>query len=138
MEHSNIADPHKGNAAGLVRQGKRERPDDAGRAVFNAQGRDEVPAKHERDLKRDNPILKGLRWLRVFADESVRTYAQVAEILGVSRERVYQRTIRPTFAPTPERSALSVEPDLTMASLASTKRPVTSANSVVRLDPLSL
>ena len=49
-------------------------------------------AQHECALKRDNPILKGLRWLRVFEDESVRTYAQAAEIIGVSRERVYQLT----------------------------------------------
>ena len=27
-------------------------------------------AQHERDIKRDNPVLKGLRWLRVFEDES--------------------------------------------------------------------
>jgi hypothetical protein len=32
------------------------------------------------------------RGLRVFEDESVRTYAQAAEIIGVSRERVYQLT----------------------------------------------
>jgi hypothetical protein len=49
-------------------------------------------AQYECALKRDNPILKGLRWLRVFEDESVRTYAQAAEIIGVSRERVYQLT----------------------------------------------
>lgn len=56
-------------------------------------------AQHERDLKRDNPVLKGLRWLRVFEDESVRTYAQAAEIIGVSRERVYQLTSLVTKLP---------------------------------------
>ena len=56
-------------------------------------------AQHERDIKRDNPVLKGLRWLRVFEDESVRTYAQAAEIIGVSRERVYQLTALVTKLP---------------------------------------
>lgn len=48
--------------------------------------------RYQNGQKRENPILKGLRWLRVFEDESVRTYAQAAEIIGVSRERVYQLT----------------------------------------------
>jgi len=56
-------------------------------------------AQYETGLKRDNPILKGLRWLRVFEDESVRTYAQAAEIIGVSRERVYQLTSLVTKLP---------------------------------------
>ena len=56
-------------------------------------------AQYEHGLKRDNPILKGLRWLRVFEDESVRTYAQAAEIIGVSRERVYQLTSLVTKLP---------------------------------------
>ncbi len=33
-----------------------------------------------------------MRFLRVFEQETVRTYAQAAEILGVSRQRVYQLT----------------------------------------------
>jgi hypothetical protein len=56
-------------------------------------------AQYESGLKRDNPILKGLRWLGVFEDESVRTYAQAAEIIGVSRERVYQLTSLVTKLP---------------------------------------
>ena len=48
---------------------------------------------------RENPILKGLQCLKVFEDESVRTYAQAAEILGVSRERVYQLTSLVTKLP---------------------------------------
>ena len=56
-------------------------------------------AQYECALKRDNPILKGLRWIRVFEDESVRTYAQAAEIIGVSRERVYQLTSLVTKLP---------------------------------------
>ena len=47
-------------------------------------------APYECALKGDNPILKGLRWLRVFEDESVRTYTQAEGIIGVSRERVYR------------------------------------------------
>ena len=46
--------------------------------------------QHERDQERENPVATGLRYLRVFEDESVSTYAQAAEILGVSRQRVYQ------------------------------------------------
>ena len=48
--------------------------------------------QYENDCKRDNPIIKAMRFLRVFEQESVRTYAQAAEILGVSRQRVYQLT----------------------------------------------
>jgi hypothetical protein len=46
-----------------------------------------------------NPVLKGLQYLRVFEDQSVRTYAQAAEIIGVSRERVYQLTSLVTKLP---------------------------------------
>lgn len=46
--------------------------------------------QHEHDQERENPILTGLRYLRLFEQESVRTYAQAAEIVGVSRQRVYQ------------------------------------------------
>jgi len=46
--------------------------------------------RYQNSRQRENPILKGLQYLKVFEDESVRTYAQAAEVLGVSRERVYQ------------------------------------------------
>lgn len=46
--------------------------------------------QYQNDLGRENPILTGLRFLRVFEQESVRSYAQAAEILDVSRQRVYQ------------------------------------------------
>ncbi|MEI6972293.1 MAG: hypothetical protein WCL44_12360 [bacterium] len=39
---------------------------------------------------RNNPVLQGLQWLRLFENESVRTYAQAAEIAGVCRGRVWQ------------------------------------------------
>ncbi len=40
----------------------------------------------------ENPIVKGLRFLQVFEQPAVRTLAQAASILGVSRQRVYQLT----------------------------------------------
>jgi hypothetical protein len=46
--------------------------------------------QYENHCKRENPILKGLRFLRIFEQESVKTYAEAAEILGCSRQRVYQ------------------------------------------------
>ena len=55
--------------------------------------------RYKNGRHRDNPILKGLQCLKVFEDESVRTYAQAAEILGVSRERVYQLTALVTKLP---------------------------------------
>ena len=55
--------------------------------------------QYQNGRHRDNPILKGLQCLKVFEDESVRTYAQAAEILGVSRERVYQLTALVTKLP---------------------------------------
>jgi len=39
---------------------------------------------------RNNPVLQGLQWLRLFENESVNTYAQAAEIIGVCRGRVWQ------------------------------------------------
>ena len=48
--------------------------------------------QYENDCRRENPIIKAMRFLRVFEQETVRTYAQAAEILGVSRQRVYQLT----------------------------------------------
>ena len=55
--------------------------------------------QYQNGKKHENPILKGLQFLRVFENESVRTYAQAAEILGVSRERVYQLTALVTKLP---------------------------------------
>jgi len=55
--------------------------------------------RYQNGRQRENPILKGLQYLRVFEDESVRTYAQAAEVLGVSRERVYQLTSLVTKLP---------------------------------------
>lgn len=39
---------------------------------------------------RNNPVLQGLQWLQLFENESVNTYAQAAEIVGVHRSRVFQ------------------------------------------------
>ena len=55
--------------------------------------------QYQNGRSRENPILKGLQYLAGFEDESVRTYAQAAEILGVSRERVYQLTALVTKLP---------------------------------------
>ena len=38
----------------------------------------------------ENPIANGLRFLQVFEQPAVTTYADAASILGVSRQRVYQ------------------------------------------------
>jgi len=40
----------------------------------------------------ENPIAKGLRFLQVFEQPAVTTYAEAASILGASRQRVYQLT----------------------------------------------
>ena len=40
----------------------------------------------------ENPIVKGLRFLQVFEQPAVTTYAEAASILGASRQRVYQLT----------------------------------------------
>ena len=40
----------------------------------------------------ENPVAKGLRFLQVFEQPEVTTYADAASILGVSRQRVYQLT----------------------------------------------
>jgi isocitrate dehydrogenase kinase/phosphatase len=47
---------------------------------------------YESRSQRKSPILTGLRYLKVFEQESVNSYAKAAEILGVSRVRVYQLT----------------------------------------------
>ena len=84
-------------------------------------------AQYECALKRDNPILKGLRWLRVFEDESVRTYAQAAEIIGVSRERVYQLTSLVTKLPPRIKGFLAgtEDPDLLRFFTERRLRPLT-------------
>ena len=38
----------------------------------------------------ESPIIKGPRFLQVFEQPAVTTYAEAASILGVSRQRVYQ------------------------------------------------
>lgn len=45
---------------------------------------------HQNDQKRENPIQTGFRYLKVFEQNSVTSYAKAAQILGVSRIRVYQ------------------------------------------------
>jgi len=45
---------------------------------------------YQNHLNRENPILTGLRYLKVFEQESVTSYAKAAQVLGVSRVRVYQ------------------------------------------------
>jgi hypothetical protein len=57
--------------------------------------------QYERDQERENPILIGLRYLRLFEQESVTTYARAASILGVSRQRVYQLVSLVAKIPTP-------------------------------------
>jgi len=47
---------------------------------------------YQNHLNRENPILTGLRYLKVFEQESVTSYAKAAQVLGVSRIRVYQLT----------------------------------------------
>lgn len=47
---------------------------------------------YENHLNRENPILIGIRFLKVFEQESLISHAKAAEILGVSRIRVYQLT----------------------------------------------
>ncbi|MFA7463023.1 MAG: hypothetical protein WCY59_07770 [Anaerovoracaceae bacterium] len=63
--------------------------------------------QYETRLKLSNPVLTGLRFLQVFENKSVRTYAQAAEILGVSRERVYQMTALVTKLPAEIRDFLA-------------------------------
>lgn len=45
---------------------------------------------YQNHLHRQSPILTGLRYLKVFEQETVTSYAKAAAILGVSRTRVYQ------------------------------------------------
>jgi len=55
--------------------------------------------QYENHCQRENPILEGLRFLRVFEQESVSTYAQAADILGVSRPPFCQLTSLVTRLP---------------------------------------
>jgi len=55
--------------------------------------------QHARDQERQNPVLVGLRYVRLFELESVNTYAQAADILGVSRQRVHQMVALVTKLP---------------------------------------
>jgi hypothetical protein len=54
---------------------------------------------YQTHLKRENPILIGLRYLKAFEQESVTSYAKAAQVLGVSRIRVYQLTSLVTKLP---------------------------------------
>ena len=54
---------------------------------------------YENHLSRENPILIGLRYLKVFEQESITSYAKAAQVLGVSRIRVYQLTSLVTKLP---------------------------------------
>lgn len=47
-------------------------------------------ASYQTHIQRESPILTGLRYLKVFEQESVTSYAKAAAILGVSRVRVFQ------------------------------------------------
>jgi hypothetical protein len=63
----------------------------------------------------------------VFEDESVRTYAQAAEIIGVSRERVYQLTSLVTKLPPRIKDFLAgtKDPDLLRFFTERRLRPLT-------------
>jgi hypothetical protein len=54
---------------------------------------------YQTHLNRKNPILIGLRYLKVFEQESITSYAKAAQVLGVSRIRVYQLTSLVTRLP---------------------------------------
>ena len=54
---------------------------------------------YQNHLNRENPILMGLRYLKVFEQKSVTSYAKAAQILSVSRIRVYQLTSLVTRLP---------------------------------------
>ena len=67
--------------------------------------------QYERDRERENPGVTGLRYLRLFEDESVSAYAQAAEILGVSRQRVYQMVSLVTKLPDETKAFVVVHDD---------------------------
>lgn len=72
--------------------------------------------------------MKGLQWLRLFENESIRTYAQAAEIVGVSRIRMFQLV-----------SLITRLPREITDFLAANKDPVIRAHfSERRLRPLTL
>ncbi len=75
----------------------------------------------------ENPIAKGLRFLQVFEQREVTTYADAARILGVSRQRVYQFT-----------SLVRQLPDQVKAILLETDDPATQGYFTERrLRPLA-
>jgi hypothetical protein len=76
----------------------------------------------QRDQERENPILTGLRYLRVFEDKSVSTYAQAAEILGTSRQRVYQMVSLVTRLPDETRDFLLRNEDPAVARFFTERR----------------
>jgi hypothetical protein len=78
--------------------------------------------RYQNGRQRENPILKGLQYLRVFEDESVRTYAQAAEIPGVSRERVYQLTSLVTKLPPRIKDFLAATEDAAVLRLFTERR----------------
>lgn len=55
--------------------------------------------QYENHCKRENPILKGLKFRRIFERERVKTRPQTAEILGAPRQRAYQLTSLVTKSP---------------------------------------
>jgi hypothetical protein len=67
--------------------------------------------QYQENLDRENPILKGMRFLRVFEQESVRTYAKTADILGMSRQCVYQLVALVTKLPDQVKDILTSNED---------------------------
>ena len=66
--------------------------------------------------------MKGLQWLRLFENESVRTYAQAAEIVGVSRGRVFQLVSLVTRLPKEITDFLAANKDLVIRARFSERR----------------
>ena len=67
--------------------------------------------QYQNDSKRENPIHTALRFLQVFNQESVSTYADAARILGVSRQRVCQYVSLDTKLPDEIKDFLSSNSD---------------------------
>jgi hypothetical protein len=83
--------------------------------------------KYVRRQDWENPILKGLRFLQVFEQPTVTTYADAARVLGVSRQRVYQLT-----------SLIRKLPDEIRSTLLETNDPATQGYFTERrLRPLA-
>ena len=62
-------------------------------------------------LHRENPIAKGLEYLRVYEQEAIRSYAQAGKILGVCRQRVQQLVYLVTRLPDEIKGTLLAEKD---------------------------